>query len=119
MNAALGVAGLSLGLGACLLAVVTLVYALVRGQRHLLRLSGLYAAVVAFSAVLAFGAMERALITRDFSMAYVVQVGSTKTPPLFNVAALWSSLEGSILLWALVLSGYLAVVAFHFRARLT
>ena len=28
-----------------------------------------------------------------------------KTPPLFNVATMWSALEGSILLWGLVLAG--------------
>src|SRR3954451_19027576 len=32
---------------------------------------------------------------------------------------MWSALEGSILLWALVLSGYLAVMARHFRDRVT
>ena len=61
--------------------------------------------------------MQRALITRDFSLAYVQQVGSTTTPPLYNVAAMWSSLEGSILLWAIVLAGYTAAVAWRFRRR--
>ena len=32
---------------------------------------------------------------------------------------MWAALEGSILLWALVLAGYLAVVAHHFRDRAT
>ena len=31
--------------------------------------------------------------------------------------ALWSADEGSLLLWNLVLAGYLAAVAFRFRAR--
>ena len=53
--------------------------------------------------------MERALITRDFSLAYVQQVGSRDTPALFNVTALWSALEGSILLWLLILAVYTAV----------
>ena len=43
--------------------------------------------------------MARALITRDFTVAFVAQNGSSRTPPLFNVATLWSALEGSILLW--------------------
>ncbi len=43
--------------------------------------------------------MVRALITRDFDLAYVQQVGSRSTPVLYNVTALWSALEGSILLW--------------------
>jgi len=63
--------------------------------------------------------MERALITRDFTLEYVAQVGSSVTPRLYNVAALWSALEGSILLWSLVLAGYLTLVVVKFRHRLT
>jgi cytochrome c-type biogenesis protein CcmF len=36
---------------------------------------------------------------------------------LFTITGMWSALEGSILLWALVLSGYLAVMVRHFRTR--
>ena len=59
--------------------------------------------------------MQRALITRDFSLAYVQQVGSADTPALYNFAAMWSALEGSILLWALMLAGFTAAVAWRFR----
>ena len=55
--------------------------------------------------MLAVFAMERALITRDFDVQYVAEVGSHRTPALYNVAALWSSLEGSILLWHVILVG--------------
>jgi cytochrome c-type biogenesis protein CcmF len=118
VNAAVGIAGVSLGLGGSLLGAVTVVSGLVRRQLQLVRMGRVYVVVVLAGAVLAFIAMERALITRDFSLAYVAEVGSKATPPLFNFAALWSALEGSILLWALVLSGYIAAVAWHFRKRL-
>jgi cytochrome c-type biogenesis protein CcmF len=118
VNAALGIAGVSLGLGGSLLGIITVLTGLIRHQRHLIRMSRLYVGVVFFGAVLAFAAMERALITRDFSLAYVAEVGSRSTPPLFNFAALWSALEGSILLWALVLTGYVVAVTIHFRRRL-
>ena len=61
--------------------------------------------------------MEVALFQRDYTLAYVAKVGSNDTPALFNFAALWSSLEGSILLWALVLGGYLAAMVIKFRSR--
>ena len=61
--------------------------------------------------------MQRALITRDFSLAYVQQVGSATTPRLYNIAAMWSALEGSILLWVLILAGYTAAVGWRFRRR--
>ena len=74
--------------------------------------------VLAVAAVGQVAVMERALITRDFTMAYVAQHGSHRTPALFNVATLWSALEGSILLWVLVLVGYLVMVTWRFRHRL-
>jgi cytochrome c-type biogenesis protein CcmF len=118
VNGALGIAGVSLGLGGSLLGVITVVTGLVRHQRNLVRMGRVYVGVVFFGALLAFAAMERALITRDFSLAYVAEVGSRSTPALFNFAALWGALEGSILLWALILTGYMAAVTFHFRRRL-
>ena len=119
MNAALGTAGVALGLAAAVVGAVTLVVGLVTGRPSLLRASRLYVGLLAAGALLAFIAMERALITRDFSLEYVARNGSTRTPALFNFAALWSALEGSIILWALILSGYTAVVVHHFRSRLT
>jgi cytochrome c-type biogenesis protein CcmF len=117
VNAALGAAGVALGLGACVLGVITLVVGLVRHRPRLVRTGRVYVWVALGGAVLCFLAMERALITRDFSLAYVAQVGSTRTPPLYNMAALWSSLEGSLILWVLILSGYTALVAWRFRKR--
>ena len=62
--------------------------------------------------------MERALITRDFTVLFVADNGSTKTPALYNFATLWGALEGSIILWALILGGYLMAVVVKFRKRL-
>ncbi|MGH3452702.1 MAG: heme lyase CcmF/NrfE family subunit, partial [Haloechinothrix sp.] len=62
-------------------------------------------------------AMEWALVTHDFSLRYVAANGSRATPLLYTVASAWGALEGSILLWGLVLAGYLAVVAWRFRHR--
>jgi len=44
-------------------------------------------------------AMVLALVTHDFSVSYVAQVGSRSTPLLFTVISLWGALEGSILFW--------------------
>ncbi len=119
MNASLGWAGLILGVTASLFAIGAIAYALATRRHELLRLVPSYAGLVLLGAVVSFGAMERALITRDFSLKYVSEQGSTHTPALFNVAALWSALEGSILLWALILAGYTVAVTLKFRKRLT
>ncbi|MSP54781.1 MAG: heme lyase CcmF/NrfE family subunit [Myxococcales bacterium] len=52
--------------------------------------------------------MEYALLTHDFSVRYVAQVGSMDTPAYITFVSLWSSLEGSILFWGFVLAGYIA-----------
>jgi cytochrome c-type biogenesis protein CcmF len=62
-------------------------------------------------------AMLAALLADDFTLRYVATNSSTSTPTFFKVLALWSADEGSLLLWNLVLSGYLAAVAFRFRRQ--
>ncbi len=118
MNRALGLAGLLVGLGGCVIGIGVLLNGLRRGRPHLLKLGLAYSLVVLFGAVLSTFAMQRALITRDFSVEFVFDHGSSTTPLLFNIATMWSALEGSILLWGLILAGYIATVAWRFRGRL-
>ncbi len=63
-------------------------------------------------------AMEWAMITRDFSLAYVQEHGSRSTPALYNFTAVWSALEGSILLWIFALALSAALVVWRYRRRL-
>jgi cytochrome c-type biogenesis protein CcmF len=63
-------------------------------------------------------AMVYGLITHDFSIGYVAQVGSRATPLFFTVISLWSALEGSILFWGWVLSGYTAAAVYATRRGL-
>ncbi|MEZ5182592.1 MAG: cytochrome c biogenesis protein CcsA [Acidimicrobiales bacterium] len=119
MNAALGTGGVVLGVVGSIGAIITLAMGLRADRPELLRMSRTYAFMVLGGALVAFAAMERALITRDFSLRYVAENGSRATPALYNVATLWAALEGSILLWALVLSGYTVAVALKFRRRLS
>ncbi|HEX5631324.1 MAG TPA: heme lyase CcmF/NrfE family subunit [Acidimicrobiia bacterium] len=57
-------------------------------------------------AIVAMGALEIALIGDDFSLRYVAENHNRDTPLLFTIAAAWAALEGSIVLWGLVLAGY-------------
>src|SRR5436190_2211205 len=58
-----------------------------------------------------------AILTNDFSVRYVAENSSRATPTFFKVLALWSADQGSLLLWNLVLAGYLLAVAIRFRRR--
>ncbi len=119
MTSALGTAGVALGLAASLLGALTLAVGLRRNRPALLRLGRSYAWLVLGGAALAAGAMEVALVGHDFSLEYVADNGSRSTPLLYTVASLWSALEGSIILWSLVLAGWLVAVLIRFRSRLT
>lgn len=71
---------------------------------------GLLAVVVAVNAT-----MLAALLTNDFALRYVASNSSRETPVFFKALALWAADDGSLLLWNLILAGYIAVVALRFR----
>ncbi len=113
--------GLAAVTAAFLLAVYGCIAAIIGARRHhegLLRSAR--AAVYANFGLLfiANAAMVYALVTHDFSVSYVAQVGSRTTPLFFTVISLWSSLEGSILFWGIVLTGYAASAVFLTQTRL-
>jgi cytochrome c-type biogenesis protein CcmF len=117
VNAAIGESAVLLALAGAVAGCVTLVIGLVRGRPNLLRAGRTYTWVILLGAVVATFALQHALITRDFSLQYVANNDSLATPLVFRITAMWSNLSGSILLWGLVLAGYLAAMAIHFRRR--
>jgi cytochrome c-type biogenesis protein CcmF len=47
----------------------------------------------------------------DFSLKYVSQNSNTQLPNQYKISAVWAAHEGSLLLWALILAGWTAAVA--------
>lgn len=66
------------------------------------------------TAALACLTLEWALLTHDFSVRYVAENGGRHVPLYYTVTSLWAALDGSLLLWLLILGGYGALLA---RAR--
>jgi cytochrome c-type biogenesis protein CcmF len=118
MNGLLGHIGISLGFASALAGAAVIGWGLWRGRPDPGRSSWVYIVLLVLGALLATFAMERALITHDFSLSYVADNNSRQTPLLYTVTGLWSALQGSMLLWGLVLSGYIAATAWRFRSRL-
>ena len=54
--------------------------------------------------VLCVVVIELAFMTDDFSFAVVASHSSIDTPPFYKFTAMWSSQQGSLLLWAFILS---------------
>lgn len=118
MNRALGLAGVIVALGASVMGIAVILNGLRTRRPDQLRMGRAYAFIVLIGSIASVVAMQLALAQRDYTLAYVAEHGSSTTPRLFNIATMWSALEGSILLWGLVLAGYVAVVANKFRKRL-
>ena len=119
MSAALlGQGAIALGLAGSVLGVVVLAVGLARDDARLRVAATRLIVLVVAAAVAATAVMERALLTDDFSLEFVAEHSARATPLLYKIATMWSALEGSILLWGLVLAGYLGVMAWRFRDRL-
>ncbi|MFG3578031.1 heme lyase CcmF/NrfE family subunit [Micromonospora chersina] len=105
----LGTAGLAVGLSCATLTAllwlrVALFGAAVRTARR-----GTAATLVA--AALACALLETALLRHDFSVRFVAENGGRDVPLYYTLTSLWSALDGSLLLWVLVLGGYAALLA--------
>jgi cytochrome c-type biogenesis protein CcmF len=83
------------------------------GLKWARRFAYLYSALIVGAALL----MEYALLTNDFSVGYVAQVGSRSVPTWVTIVSLWSSLEGSILFWGFVLGCYIGLATYFTRGQ--
>jgi len=67
---------------------------------------------------LASGILVYGLIAGDFRLAYVARQSNRAMPVLYKFSAWWGGMEGSLLLWAWILSSYSAIVTFSNRRKL-
>ncbi|HYM58461.1 MAG TPA: heme lyase CcmF/NrfE family subunit [Solirubrobacteraceae bacterium] len=67
--------------------------------------------------VVAFAILEAAFLRSDFSFTLVAGHSSTTTPVFYRATAVWSSQEGSLLLWVLLLSLWSSLLLFLTRRR--
>ena len=118
INGALGRALLLIGIVGSLFGAIAAITSARQRDPAVAKLVPRFALLVFGASVGAFAVLERAMITRDYSLAYVKKVGSNSTPALYNFAAVCSALEGSILMWVLILAGYTLAVAYWLRKKM-
>jgi cytochrome c-type biogenesis protein CcmF len=82
----------------------------VSGRRAVYCLAGLL--------IVATAILQSAFLRSDFSYKLVAEGSSTDTPTFYKVTAMWATQDGSLLLWALLLSVFSSVVLFLTRRRL-
>ena len=78
------------------------------GRRAMYALAGIV--------VVAFGVLEAAFLRSDFSFDVVATHSSTTTPAFYKASAVWSSQQGSLLLWILLLALW-STLALHLTRR--
>jgi len=64
---------------------------------------------------ISFACLTWSFLTHDFSVKYVAMNSNTALPTMYLFSAVWGAHEGSLLLWALVLSIWTAGVSFFSR----
>jgi len=62
---------------------------------------------------IAFACLTYAFVANDFSVLYVAEHSNSQLPVVYRIAAVWGGHEGSLLLWALLLSGWTLAVAVY------
>lgn len=107
MIASVGYAAVIVSLVASVALVVQGVRASATGDKGLVSLP---VRVLVVASVAAFVILEIGILTHDFSIQYVANNTSSTTPLVFLFAGGWAALEGSIVLWGLVLAVFIGLV---------
>ncbi|MCB1872459.1 MAG: heme lyase CcmF/NrfE family subunit, partial [Gammaproteobacteria bacterium] len=66
--------------------------------------------------LVSYGCLTYAFLTNDFSVQYVATNSNTALPTLYLVTGVWGAHEGSLLLWALILSLWTGAVTLFSRS---
>ncbi len=82
-----------------------------KGDRGMMELARSTAVGQFALVLLAFAALVNAFVTSDFSVLNVAQNSHSTKPMLYKISGAWGNHEGSLLLWALILSLFGAMVA--------
>ncbi|MCK4705797.1 MAG: cytochrome c biogenesis protein CcsA, partial [Gammaproteobacteria bacterium] len=65
---------------------------------------------------IAYAALTHAFVVHDFSVLYVSRHSNLVQPLMYRISGVWGSHEGSMLLWALILSIWTTAVAIYSRS---
>ncbi|WP_221074113.1 heme lyase CcmF/NrfE family subunit [Agarivorans aestuarii] len=102
----------------CALAILQSVYPLWGASKNSVSLMKLARplALAQFAFVtLSFVVLSYSFAINDFSVAYVANNSNSQLPVYYRLSAVWGAHEGSLLLWAMILSGWGAAVAMFSR----
>ncbi|HEX2358222.1 MAG TPA: heme lyase CcmF/NrfE family subunit [Solirubrobacterales bacterium] len=113
----LGQAALAASLLTAIFAAGAAIYGAISGDRRWVDSSRRAVYAMAALTTTSVVVLEAAFLRDDFSFSVVASHSSTTTPTIYKLTAMWSSQEGSLLLWAWVLSLAASAVLYLTRRR--
>ncbi len=69
-----------------------------------------------FFMAISYGCLTYSFLVHDFSVSYVAQNSNTLLPTIYLISGVWGAHEGSLLLWALMLSLWTGAVVLFSRS---
>ncbi len=116
--AIVGRAALIIALAVCLYGIAAAIYGARTQRRDWVDSARRSVYALAIVLTVAFGILELAFLRSDFSFNVVAGHSSSTTPTFYKASAMWSSQEGSLLLWVWLLSLWSSLVIFLTRRRM-
>ena len=116
--AGLGRACLLLALAVCVYGIGASLYGVRSGRTEFSESGRRSVYALAVILTVAIAVLEIAFLRNDFAFKTVADTSSRTTPELYRAAAVWSSQEGSLLLWAWLLSLWSSLALFLTRGRM-
>ena len=113
-----GRACLIIALAVCVYGIAVSLHGARSGRRELVASGRRAVYVLAGLLAVAMVILQSAFVRSDFGFALVASHSSTTTPLFYRLTAVWSSQEGSLLLWVLLLSLWSSLVLYLCRHRL-
>src|SRR5450631_1898958 len=118
MMAGLGRVCLIIALAVCVYGIGACLYGVRRGRVEFTESGRRSVYALAGILTVAFAVLEIAFLRNDFTFNTVADTSSRTTPTFYRAAAVWSSQEGSLLLWAWLLSLWSSLALFLTRRRM-
>lgn len=111
MIAELGTLFLILALLSAVMLAIIPVIGLQKNNLALMESAKVYAGIQFILIALSYGALTLCFLNDDFSVRYVLSNSSLSLPWFYKLCAVWGGHEGSMLLWVVILSSWMVMVA--------
>jgi len=113
-----GFSCLAVALAICVYGIAASLYGVHAGRRELVASGRRAVYALAGTLVVAMVILQAAFVRSDFSFELVATHSSSTTPLFYRLTAVWSSQEGSLLLWVMLLALWSSAILFLTRRRL-